>query len=312
MRCLTSIIPVQWRPEAGDSPHFEQAASLRLAYYFTQITAHRLYIARSHGSGEGLRISLPSLTICVTASRAACRVLETYLGHGYSGLAVFHISSVTWYIGITLCLGIWIFQKQGLQVEVERHIEDVERCKRILGQWEKLWFVAGRYRYVNRTDSLVMLTSKQRRDVISALLPKEVPLASTYSQTIQRTKRGRDTVTLSQPGIPDRIAPVPDPVPSHNLPLNAGSGQVWGSQAFQAFIPPGEAGVGGEVVAGSVHQHPFAPELLTTLNHGALPTQMQLGSNYTANQPPDDPTYLYGGLEDMSFVLPAEFDGVLG
>lgn len=49
--------------------------------------------------------------------------------------------------GIMLSVGIWTVKRQGLNVDVSRHFEDVDRCKNALALWEEVSLMAGKFRW---------------------------------------------------------------------------------------------------------------------------------------------------------------------
>lgn len=45
--------------------------------------------------------------------------------------------------GIILSFSVWISSKTGIRLDVQRHIEDIERVKKVFLQCERLWPAAG-------------------------------------------------------------------------------------------------------------------------------------------------------------------------
>ena len=64
---------VGWDPQRENQTFFVQSASLRIAYYFIQITIHRPFIPSFRKEGS---LSFPALAICASAARACSHVAD--------------------------------------------------------------------------------------------------------------------------------------------------------------------------------------------------------------------------------------------
>lgn len=113
-----------------DPAFFEQAATLRITFYYIQIIIHRPFLQLSCASKRAL--SLSSLAVCANAARSASHLLEITLDTPASPLFV--VTAL--YSGVVLMISIWEARRSGLTVDVSRQIAGVQACMRYLKRWE--------------------------------------------------------------------------------------------------------------------------------------------------------------------------------
>lgn len=117
---------------ARDLVHQKHSALLRLIFLHIQIVVHRRFlpVMLQEDVGESSALSASALAICTTAAQATIRVLETFELMGSKELPStgFAFGAAT-----ILLLNMWDTQRKGpLNVDVSGHLEDVQRCIRIL------------------------------------------------------------------------------------------------------------------------------------------------------------------------------------
>ncbi|SJL13472.1 uncharacterized protein ARMOST_16916 [Armillaria ostoyae] len=134
---LTSSNPVRWDPDRADLVHFHQSASLLLLYYHLQMLIHRPFITAPRSD-----VGFPSLAICTNAARSCSHIaeLQSRRNGGYfppiSGLLSFNA-------GIVLLVNIWSARYSALAFDVDKEMEDVHKCMRVLAELEMRYQYAG-------------------------------------------------------------------------------------------------------------------------------------------------------------------------
>ncbi|KAG8996025.1 hypothetical protein FRB93_000987 [Tulasnella sp. JGI-2019a] len=169
---------LRWDPHM-DSTFYQQAAALRITFFYIQISIHRPLIQLSSSSRRAL--SLPSLAVCTNAARSVAHILETTVDMPSS--TMFVLASLQ--SGVMLMISIWEARRSGLNVDMTKHIADVHICLRYLKRWENRYHLSGRmYDILRHTASI----SDIPLPVSSHTSP---PRATTHSQG-NATKRSRD------------------------------------------------------------------------------------------------------------------------
>ena len=128
---------MRWDPTAHDTAYQKSSAILRLFFLHTQIVVHRRFLPAvlQAGYGGSPALSASALAICTTAAQAIVRVLQALEQIGRRGmpLAGFAFGAAT-----ILLLNIWDTQRKGpLDVDISGHMEDVQRCIRVLRASER-------------------------------------------------------------------------------------------------------------------------------------------------------------------------------
>ncbi|KAG8864936.1 hypothetical protein FRB96_003523 [Tulasnella sp. 330] len=124
--------------EHMDATFYQQAATLRITFYYVQITIHRPLLQLSSASKRAL--SLPSLAVCANAARSASRILEATVDMPASVLFV----TTSLLSGVVLMISIWEARRNRLAVDVSRQISCVQTCMRYLRRWENRYHLSGR------------------------------------------------------------------------------------------------------------------------------------------------------------------------
>ncbi|KAG8879625.1 hypothetical protein FRB97_001320 [Tulasnella sp. 331] len=122
---------LRWDPHMGPE-FFQQAAALRLTFYYVQITIHRPFIQLSPSSKRVSPLSLPSLAICANAARSSAHILNSAME--MSAPAMF--TMIAFISGLVLMISIWEARRSGLNVEVSTQVADVHTCLKYLKRWE--------------------------------------------------------------------------------------------------------------------------------------------------------------------------------
>lgn len=128
---LTCQTIVKW-DQHMDAAWYQQAAALKLAYHYVQITIHRPFIQLSSSSKRAL--SLPSLAVCANAARSCAHVMQVSMDMPSKPLfAVVALSS-----GLVLMISIWEARRSSLYVDVSTQIAGVQTCLKYLKRWEHM------------------------------------------------------------------------------------------------------------------------------------------------------------------------------
>ncbi|KAG9034389.1 hypothetical protein FRB95_013297 [Tulasnella sp. JGI-2019a] len=139
---------LRWDPYMGPT-FYQQAATLRITFYYIQITIHRPLIQLSSSFKRAM--SLPSLAVCTNAARSAANILGTTID--MPSTPVFVLTSLL--SGLLLMISIWEAQRSGLNVDMTRQIADVHTCLRYLKRWENRYHLSGRmYDILRQTASI--------------------------------------------------------------------------------------------------------------------------------------------------------------
>lgn len=134
-----------------DGPFRRQAAVLRIAFYYVQITIHRPFIQLAPSSRRVSPLSLPSLAICANAARSTSHILEACIELTAPAMVVM----VAFISGLVLMISIWEARRSGLNVDVSTQVADVHRCLKYLRKWESTIHLAGRlYDILRETASV--------------------------------------------------------------------------------------------------------------------------------------------------------------
>ncbi|KAG9016462.1 hypothetical protein FRB93_010711 [Tulasnella sp. JGI-2019a] len=139
---------LRWDPHMGPT-FYQQAATLRITFYYIQINIHRPFIQLSSSSRRAL--SLPSLAVCTNAARSTAHILETTMEMPSSPVFV----SASFLSGVVLMISIWEGRRSGLNVDMSRQIAGVQACTRYLKRWEDRYYLSGRlYDVLRQTASI--------------------------------------------------------------------------------------------------------------------------------------------------------------
>ncbi|KAK0184621.1 fungal-specific transcription factor domain-containing protein [Armillaria mellea] len=128
---------LRWDPDRADLVHFHQSATLLLLYYHLQMLIHRPFITAPRTD-----VGFPSLVICTNAARSCSHIaeLQNWRNGSYfppvSGLLSFNA-------GIVLLVNVWSGRHSGLAIDVDKEMEDVHKCMRVLAELEMRYQYAG-------------------------------------------------------------------------------------------------------------------------------------------------------------------------
>ncbi|KAK0209141.1 fungal-specific transcription factor domain-containing protein, partial [Desarmillaria ectypa] len=128
---------LRWDPTRVDLVHFHQSASLLLMYNHLQILIHRPFISSPRSD-----LCFPSLAICTNAARSCSHVAELQIQRKgdyfppISGMLSFNAA-------IVLLVNVWGGRRAGLAIDVNKEMEDVHKCMRVLARLETRYQYAG-------------------------------------------------------------------------------------------------------------------------------------------------------------------------
>ncbi|KAG8883492.1 hypothetical protein FRB97_006475 [Tulasnella sp. 331] len=119
---------------------YQQAASLRLTFYYVQTIIHRPFIQLSATSKLVSPLSQSSLAICTHAARSSAGILRTAteLPPQYIFVNVSLIS------GLVLLISIEEVRRSAVNADVSMYIADVHTCLGYLEKWENRYYFAGK------------------------------------------------------------------------------------------------------------------------------------------------------------------------
>ena len=124
---------MRWDPARADTVFFNQSAILYTNYYVLQILVHRSFIPSPRRPLASANLSLPSMVICVSASRACLRVLEVQHRRLMDSRAGFTLYALTplqmplFELGVTFLTYLWAGGK-----DVQTTMADVRTCLSML------------------------------------------------------------------------------------------------------------------------------------------------------------------------------------
>ncbi|KAL0948933.1 hypothetical protein HGRIS_009040 [Hohenbuehelia grisea] len=130
---------IRWDPNQEDLRHFRQSATLWSAYYHLQIVIHRPFIPYPRKMSK---LSLPSLAICTNAARSISRIAEALVLR--TGILPPQTQLPVSIAGIVLLMSIWGSRRPGFTTDVNRAINDVQKCMDALKETEAKWINVGR------------------------------------------------------------------------------------------------------------------------------------------------------------------------
>ncbi|KAJ7505475.1 fungal-specific transcription factor domain-containing protein [Mycena galericulata] len=139
---LDSVPPhLRWDPDQKRTGlFFHQSAVLYMTYYYTQIIIHRPYIRKP------TLLAAPSLSICITAARAALHVADAWLTNGVCQLPFPHIQTPVFVSAVILLMNIFGSRRVGLSIDNGKDLAQVEKAVEILNFGASRWQTAGRLR----------------------------------------------------------------------------------------------------------------------------------------------------------------------
>ncbi|KAG8996023.1 hypothetical protein FRB93_000985 [Tulasnella sp. JGI-2019a] len=166
---------LRWDPHMGPA-FYQQAATLRITFFYIQIIIHRPLIQLSSSSKRAL--SLPSLAVCTNAARSVAHILEITMDMPSSSVSV--LASLN--SGVMLMISIWEAQRSGLNVDMTA---EVHVFLRYLKRWEDRYHLSGRM-----YDILRLITSIS--DIPLPELSRANPPHTTTYNHGNAPKRSRD------------------------------------------------------------------------------------------------------------------------
>ncbi|KAJ7685586.1 hypothetical protein DFH06DRAFT_1358159 [Mycena polygramma] len=118
-------------PPQEDPVFFEQSA--------VQILVHRPFIQGSATNASTLK----SLAICTNAARSCSTVADVKSRRGF--MPSHHFVKAVFDSAVVLLLNVCGGSRSGLSIDIERELEDVYKCMKLLRQTEARWQNAGRF-----------------------------------------------------------------------------------------------------------------------------------------------------------------------
>ncbi|KAG7451956.1 uncharacterized protein BT62DRAFT_882141 [Guyanagaster necrorhizus] len=128
---------LRWDPNRADLVHFHQSASLLLVYYHLQMLIHRPFITASRSD-----FCFPSLAICTNAARSCSHIAELQSrrrGDHFPPVSCM----LSFNAAIVLLVNIWGGRRSELGIDVDKEMEDVHKCMRVLASLETRYQYAG-------------------------------------------------------------------------------------------------------------------------------------------------------------------------
>ncbi|KAJ6490649.1 hypothetical protein C8R47DRAFT_454801 [Mycena vitilis] len=191
-----------WNPYQEDPIFFEQSAALYASFYHVQILVHRPFIQ----GGATNASTLKSLAICTNAARSCSTVADVKSRRGF--MPSHHFVKAVFDSAVVLLLNVCGGSRSGLSIDIEREMEDVYKCMKLLRQTEARWQNAGRF-----------------YDILCELMnASSLPLPSTSLPDFALISSNNDHSLYSVP-VPSGPAPAPAsnsgswPVDSLSLPM---------------------------------------------------------------------------------------------
>ncbi|KAG9013076.1 hypothetical protein FRB94_003909 [Tulasnella sp. JGI-2019a] len=121
-----------------DPAFSKQAAALRIAYHYIQLTVHRPFIQMSSSSKCG--ISLPSLAVCANAARSCAHILDTAV----EVPSTLSVTMMVFQSGVVLMVSMWEARRSGLNVDISGQVRGVQSCLNYLRRQENKYYFSGR------------------------------------------------------------------------------------------------------------------------------------------------------------------------
>ncbi|PIL33904.1 transcription factor [Ganoderma sinense ZZ0214-1] len=124
---------LRWDPNRTDDVFFNQSAILYANYYVLQIFVHRPFLPSPRRPAASANLSLPSMTICVNASRSCLRVLEVQHRRSMNSCSGFTLYALTplqmplFEVGMMLLVYLWAGAR-----DIETTLKDVHITLAIL------------------------------------------------------------------------------------------------------------------------------------------------------------------------------------
>ncbi|KAK0466120.1 fungal-specific transcription factor domain-containing protein [Desarmillaria tabescens] len=128
---------LRWNPDRADLLHFHQSATLLLLYYHLQMLIHRPFIKSPSSDFDS-----PSLSICTNAAHSCSHIAELQIQRKNNYLPSV-ISELSFNAAIVLLINIWGRRRAGLGIDVDKEMEGVHKCMRVLADLKIRYQYAG-------------------------------------------------------------------------------------------------------------------------------------------------------------------------
>lgn len=125
---------LKWDPHNEDNVFFAQSAVLHCIFYLVQILIHRPFIPSSNKPSA---MPLPSLSICLNAARACCRIAETYVKR--VGFTTSDMQFTVFTSALIMLMSVYSKKKTAPNPNTDKDFVDVKRCIAILESSEDRW-----------------------------------------------------------------------------------------------------------------------------------------------------------------------------
>ncbi|KAK0466093.1 fungal-specific transcription factor domain-containing protein [Desarmillaria tabescens] len=187
---------LRWDPDRADLLHFHQSASLLLLYYHLQMFIHLPFITAPSSGFDS-----PSLSICANAARSCSHITELQIQRKNSYFP-FVSSVLSFNAAAVLLINIWGARRTGMGVDVDKEMEGVHKCMRVLADLEICYQYAGvlwdiLYELASTGD--LPLPNSRERDIVESFKlsenadqrPYADPQQSLFTLPINNTNLGR-------------------------------------------------------------------------------------------------------------------------
>ncbi|KAK0466102.1 fungal-specific transcription factor domain-containing protein [Desarmillaria tabescens] len=128
---------LRWNPDRADSLHFHQSATLLLLYHHLRMLIHRPFIKSPSSDFDS-----PSLSICTNAAHSCSHIAELQIQRKNNYLPSV-TSELSFNAAIVLLINIWGRRRAGLGIDVDKEMEGVHKCMRVLADLEIRYQYAG-------------------------------------------------------------------------------------------------------------------------------------------------------------------------
>lgn len=118
---------LKWDPHNEDDIFFSQSALLHCIFYLVQILIHRPFIPSSNKPST---IPLPSLSICLNAARACCRIAEDYVKR--VGFVTPNMQFAVFTAALIILMSVYSKKKSSPNANTAKDFADVKRCIHII------------------------------------------------------------------------------------------------------------------------------------------------------------------------------------
>ncbi|VDB85388.1 unnamed protein product [Peniophora sp. CBMAI 1063] len=179
-----------WDANNDDDVGLLQSAHIWTRYYELQINLHRPFIpSQTNSTNQAIAaIGFPSLSICLSASRAIVRIVDC-VQRRFPGRIFPFLHDSAFLAGMMLFIGIWGSSKYGVASRADDDLQGIRTCDRFIETQEARLHTAGRQRDV--LTALLSLVEKpplvaargQKRTLDETQAPGTPPIEDATAHT---------------------------------------------------------------------------------------------------------------------------------